>query len=147
MNKSTCVTNSLEETQKLAEELAKKLLKEEGPIIIALKGELGGGKTSFTQGFAKGLGIKEKILSPTFNIFKKYKTRPGRVLYHFDCYRIEDVKEILDLGFEEIISNDNIVVIEWAERIKKILPKETIWINFKFIDETTRHLDFFNKKL
>lgn len=138
MNKSTQVTNSLEETQEIAFKLAEKLSKKKGPIVIALKGELGGGKTSFTQGFAKGLGIKEKVNSPTFNIFKVYKN-----LYHFDCYRIEDPKEILDLGFEKIISNPkNIILIEWAERIKKILPKETIWINFKFIDENKREITY-----
>ncbi|OGZ29163.1 MAG: tRNA (adenosine(37)-N6)-threonylcarbamoyltransferase complex ATPase subunit type 1 TsaE [Candidatus Nealsonbacteria bacterium RIFOXYC1_FULL_40_7] len=100
------------------------------------------------QGFAAGLGIKEKITSPTFNIFKKYpiKNEPGSYepgsFYHFDCYRIEKPKEILDLGFEKIISDPkNIVAIEWAENIKESLPKNTRWINFKFVDKNTRVID------
>ncbi len=155
MNKSTYITNNLKETQKIAFDLAQKLSSDgrgnTSAMVIALRGELGGGKTSFTQGFAKGLSIKSKILSPTFNIFKIYpvkKTRPSQarpslVLYHFDCYRINKAKEILDLGFEEIISNpNNIVVIEWAERVKKILPKNTLWITFKFINEDKREITF-----
>ena len=71
------------------------------------------------------------------------QARPSLVLYHFDCYRINKAKEILDLGFEEIISNpNNIVVIEWAERVKKILPKNTLWITFKFINEDKREITF-----
>ena len=147
MNKSTYITNSLEETQKIAFDLAQKFSSDgrskTSAMVIALRGELGGGKTSFAQGFAKGLGIKSKILSPTFNIFKKFKFQNYGTLYHFDCYRVEKTKEILDLGFEEIISNpNNIVVIEWAEKIKKILPKETLWITFKFTNETTRKITF-----
>jgi len=158
MNKSTHVTNSLEETQKIASNLAEKLSRhgrgKTSATVVALKGELGGGKTSFTQGFAKGLDIKEKVNSPTFNIFKKFKFQNSnfksnlklknyKTLYHFDCYRIEDEKEILDLGFEEIISDPkNIILIEWADKIKKILPKDTLWINFEFIDTNTRKITF-----
>ena len=98
MNKSTYITNSPEATKKLAFDFAKKMTR--GPssgqnsIVVALSGELGSGKTAFVQGLAKGLGIKEKVNSPTFNILKIYKN-----FYHFDCYRIEKIGEILDLGF------------------------------------------------
>ena len=138
-----------EETQKIAKEFAQKISKRssqrEETFVIGLMGDLGGGKTTFLQGFAEGLGIKEKILSPTFNIFKKYSciSQAYAEFYHFDCYRIKDSKEILDLGFEEIISNPkNIIAIEWGEKIKDVLPKNTFWIKFKFIDETTRAIDF-----
>ncbi len=139
-------TKNVKETQEIAQQLAKKILKNlpagRQGIVIGLQGELGGGKTTFVQGFAKGLGIKEKILSPTFVIFKRFPIKE-RNLYHFDCYRVKNEEDILELGFEEIISNPkNIVVIEWASKIKKIMPKDTIWINFKFIDETTRAIDF-----
>lgn len=142
------ITRGPEETKKFAGELAKKilktpLLKEKGAFAVGLKGDLGGGKTTFVQGFAKGLGIKEKITSPTFSIFKIYKLKSGsyKLLYHFDCYRIENPEEVLPLGFKEIISDpQNIVLIEWAENIKEILPKNTKWIIFKFIDESTREI-------
>jgi len=139
-------TKSVKETQEIAQQLAKKILKNlpagRQGIVIGLQGELGGGKTTFVQGFAKGLGIKEKILSPTFVIFKRFPIKE-RNLYHFDCYRVKNEEDILELGFEEIISNPkNIVVIEWASKIKKIMPKGTIWINFKFVNETTRVIDF-----
>ncbi len=134
-------THSAKETQKLAKDFAKSILKENknrnGALVVALRGDLGGGKTTFIQGFAKGLGIREKILSPTFNIYKRYGN-----FYHFDCYRIEKPREILSLGFKEIISNPkNIVAIEWAEKIEDILPKDTQWINFEFINENTRSID------
>ena len=105
------ISKSIAKTQKIAKELAEKILKHKKKrnhaFVIALKGDLGGGKTTFVQGFAKGLGIKGKILSPTFNIYKNYK-----MFYHFDCYRIKNSKEILDLHFKEIIQNPkNIVII------------------------------------
>ena len=152
------LTKNAAETQKLGGKLAKTVLKMKvgkKAFVIALEGELGGGKTTFLQGFAKGLRIKEKILSPTFVILKKFQLpscqitclpagRPitkFKYFYHIDCYRINKPKEILDLGFKEIISNPgNIVAIEWAERIKKILPKSTAIIRFKFIDETKRKI-------
>lgn len=105
-------------------------------MVLALVGDLGGGKTTFLQGFAKGLGIKEKILSPTFIIVRRIKN-----FYHIDCYRIKKSKELLDLGFKEIIADPkNIIAIEWADRIRKIMPRGTVWIDFKFIDNKTREI-------
>jgi len=142
--KKEYITSSLTETKNLAKEIAQNILKkgvQKSAFVIGLKGELGSGKTSFVQGFAKGLGIKEKILSPTFVIYKKFKIKNSKYFYHFDCYRIQKAEDILDLDFKEIISNpENIILVEWADKIKKIMPKNTLWINFKFIDENTRHL-------
>lgn len=157
--KKKYITNSSTETKKLGERFAKEILKaqfKKQAFIIGLEGELGSGKTTFLQGFAKGLGIKEKILSPTFVILKKFqvfhppkfskKTWAGKSykfqeFYHIDCYRIKKSKEILDLGFKEIISNpENIVVIEWADRMRKIIPKNTIWLKFEFVDEKKRKI-------
>lgn len=110
-------------------------------LVIGLKGNLGAGKTTFVQALAKELGIKNKILSPTFVIMRRFQVSDFRFqhFYHFDCYRIKKLKEILDLEFKKIISNPkNIVIIEWADKIKKILPKNTILIKFSFIDEKTR---------
>lgn len=136
------------QTRKIGEELAKKWRKDKmkkTSLIIALKGDLGTGKTTFLQGFAKGLVLKEKILSPTFLIMRKFDLKPQisnfEYFYHFDCYRIKKAKEILNLGFKKIISfPQNIVAIEWAEKIKKILPKNTIWVEFKFIDKRVRKI-------
>jgi len=104
--------------------------------VIGLVGELGAGKTTFIQAFAKGLGVKNKLTSPTFVLMKKYRN-----LYHIDCYRISSYKDILDLDFKEIISNPkNIVVIEWAEKVRKILPRNILWIHFKIVSEKERRV-------
>lgn len=143
-----CITKNSKETQKLAENIARKVLVgKKGPVIIALAGELGAGKTTFTQGFAKGLGIREKVLSPTFVILKRFKLNNLTIkqfnnFYHFDCYRINNPKEILDLGWKEIIGNsENIVIVEWAGNIKKIMPENAIWISFCHgLDENKRKI-------
>ncbi len=149
--KKEYISSSSAQTKRLGEKLAKKILKKKPKrtaFVIGLEGELGGGKTTFLQGFAKGLGIKERILSPTFVILKRFKIKDLRFknLYHIDCYRIEKPKELLVLGFKKIISNpENIVVIEWADRIKKIMPEDSAWIKFDFVDEKTRKIIFFKR--
>ncbi len=144
MKKEYLIKNPTE-TQKLGKKLAQQILnKPPSKIaqIIGLKGELGAGKTTFLKGLASGLRVKEKILSPTFVIMKKFKIPDlKRQLVHIDCYRIKEKKQILDLGFQEIISDSkNIVTIEWAEKIEDILPKETIFINFQFVDRNKRKI-------
>lgn len=139
------ITNNLSETKKIGRKLAKKILSfsdRKNAFVIALKGDLGSGKTTFLQGFAKGLGIQEKILSPTFVIFKKFPFfADKRNFYHIDCYRIQNSKEILDLGFKQMISDPkNIIAIEWAERIEDILPKDTLTLEFEFINKTKRKI-------
>ena len=152
------ISRSKSQTQKLAAKIAKEILNAKRSTlnakVIALQGELGAGKTTFVQGFMKALGIKRHITSPTFIIYRKYpvkcqvsgvssdasgrspdlkKRRGCQVsnVYHFDLYRIHKPKEILDLGFKKIISNsDNIVLIEWPEKIKRTLPRRTTWIKF-----------------
>ena len=145
-------TTNPSQTQKLGEILAKEILKtnpQKRAFVVGLEGDLGGGKTTFLQGFAKGLGIKEKILSPTFVIMKKFRIRVDSCsdsygfvyFYHIDCYRIKKPKEILGLKFKEIINNPkNIVVIEWSDRIRQILPKDTPILKFKFIDKNQREI-------
>jgi tRNA threonylcarbamoyladenosine biosynthesis protein TsaE len=142
------LTESAEQTQKIGKDIARKIIadrKKSKAVVIGLKGDLGGGKTTFTQGFAKGLGIKDKILSPTFVILKRFqiKSKQFKNFYHIDCYRLKDEKDLLELGFEEVISDpENIVLIEWPEKIKKILPKDTIIIEFDFIDENKRKINY-----
>jgi len=146
------ISVSPSQTQTLGQQMAKEILKaplRKGAVVVGLMGDLGGGKTTFLKGFAKGLGIKKKILSPTFIIFKRFTiypvwskgTLPFTNFYHLDCYRIKKSKEILDLGFQEIITDPkNIVCIEWADRIKKILPKESILLKFKFKGKNKRRI-------
>jgi tRNA threonylcarbamoyladenosine biosynthesis protein TsaE len=140
------LTKNFKQTQKLGEKLAKEFLKQDlnkTALVLALQGDLGGGKTTFLQGFAKGLGIKEKINSPTFVIMKKFKVKNQHFknFYHIDCYRINSAKDIDRLGFKDIILKpENIVAVEWSERIKKNLPKSTIIIKFDFVDENKREI-------
>jgi tRNA threonylcarbamoyladenosine biosynthesis protein TsaE len=151
----TYITKSFEETQKLGEKLAKKILEnglQKKAVVLGLIGNLGGGKTTFMQGFAKGLGVNEKILSPTYVILKHFKITKSKIknqkskfidFYHIDCYRINNPEEILELDFKEIILNPkNIVAIEWPEKIKNFLSKQTIFIDFKLVDETIRKIVF-----
>ena len=149
--KNSFLTKSSAETKKLAAKLSKILAKKHGQkhaLVIALSGNLGSGKTTFVQGLAGGLGIKEIPKSPTFilmQIFpipspKSYKLK-AKSLVHIDAYRLEKPKELLHLGLKEILHDPhNIVVIEWAEKIKKLLPKDTMWIYFKHKGKNKRKI-------
>ncbi len=144
--KKIYITNSASETKKIGEKLAKNILrnkKNKEAFVLGLRGELGGGKTTFLQGFAKGLGINEKILSPTFIIIRKYelKTKNYKFFYHIDCYRVEEEKEILDLGVKDILKSPwNIIAIEWPERIKKVVPKNTLNLTFLILNKQKRKI-------
>ncbi|MGD0279194.1 MAG: tRNA (adenosine(37)-N6)-threonylcarbamoyltransferase complex ATPase subunit type 1 TsaE [Smithella sp.] len=108
--------------------------------VLALSGELGSGKTCFTGGLARGLGVDEKyrITSPTFTLINEYPARYN--LYHFDVYRLKDYSEFEDLGYEEYFSGKGIVVIEWAEKIAQLLPPDALCINFEYLDENKRRI-------
>lgn len=140
------LTTSPDQTKRVGQRLAKEILKRplgKKAVVLALQGELGSGKTTFLQGFAAGLGIKEKILSPTFVLMKKFHVPCPMFydFYHIDCYRIKSAKEILDLGFKKIISEPkNIVAIEWAENIENILPDDCLKLKFMFVDKQTRKI-------
>jgi tRNA threonylcarbamoyladenosine biosynthesis protein TsaE len=127
-------TRSKKETIALAKKLAQQVVEKgasrKGALILALTGELGAGKTTFLQGFAEALGIKEKILSPTFIILKKFalpRDAGFSNFYHIDCYRIKRAGELFKLGLKEILGKPgNIIAIEWAEKIERRLPKRDI---------------------
>lgn len=143
-------TKSEAQTKKVAKLLAQEIFGSLAPKnhawVIGLEGELGSGKTKFVQGFATGLGIQGRLTSPTFVLIKKYKIpgyglRVTSYLFHIDCYRLNKPKDLLDLDFKEIISNaKNIVLIEWAEKVRKILPKDAVRIKFKIISEKERKI-------
>ena len=103
--------------------------------IICLEGDLGVGKTVFTQGFAEGLGIREPVNSPTFTILQQYEE--GRLpLYHFDVYRIEDVEEMEEIGYEDCFYGEGVCLIEWPSRILEILPDRTTWVEIaKYLEK------------
>lgn len=113
--------------------------------MVALVGELGSGKTTFVQGLARGLGIKNRIISPTFVLRRDYevkgKKKKVKRLYHIDLYRIKEgvEREFRNLGVEEFFgSQDTVVVIEWAEKVRELLPRSTIWITFENLGERRR---------
>ena len=114
--------------------------------IVALIGELGTGKTSLTQGIARGLGVPEEyqITSPSFTLINEYH---GRVtLYHFDLYRLKGPPDLEDVGYEEYISGNGVNVIEWADKIINILPDDTLFISLTYINENERELSITGKK-
>ncbi len=117
-------TFSAEETVNLGSKLGKILDRGD---VVCITGELGTGKTAFTGGIAKALGIKGYITSPTFTIVNEYKSTIP--LFHFDVYRISEPEEMIEIGFDEYLDSGGIVVIEWAELIKDILPANHIWVD------------------
>ncbi len=136
---------SVEQTIQLGKQYSA-ALKQGG--ILGLVGDLGTGKTHFTKGIALGLGVQKEITSPTFVLVKPYQAkRRGKqhiTLVHLDCYRLSSSEELQELGFDELIANkNNLVVIEWALKIKNILPPHTQWVEFKAISTSnTRQIIF-----
>ena len=125
--------------------LAKRKSSSGGALIIALEGHLGSGKTTFIQGLAEGLGVKEDILSPTFLILKRFflKSRHYKNLYHIDAYRLKNPGEMIELGFKDLINDpESIIIIEWADKIRKILFKNILWIKFDNLGGDKRKITF-----
>lgn len=142
MKKTIKISKSESQTEKIGEALAKKSLK--GGDIVALYGDLGAGKTVFVKGLARGLGIKKRILSPTFVFMRSYPLTVNRqplTFYHIDLYRGQSLEDFEALGLEELFSKNNIVVLEWAGKIAKMLPQKRIDINIKKEDEKTRRIE------
>ncbi len=142
MKEKTLITKSSTETKDFARKFAKSL---KGGDVLLLYGNLGSGKTTFVQGLAEGLGIKERIISPTFIIVREHKVMMNdkglmiNKFYHIDLYRVQDSKDIEGLGIKEILNDpNNIVAIEWAEKLE-LLPKG-IKINFEYISENERRI-------
>ena len=132
----TYITKSLDETQELATRVAKNVAI---GTVVALIGNLGTGKTAFTQGFAKAMGISGAVGSPTFKLISEYEGTE-HWLYHIDCYRLKNAQQFINIGGEEYLTSDKgITLIEWADIIEEILPKDTIIIKFKRISDEHNH--------
>ena len=131
----TVTTRSAEETIKLGEKIARRL---KSGDIVALSGDLGAGKTTLVKGIAKGLGVKNYryVNSPSFVLVKEYK---GKIpLFHFDIYRLNNLKDIEDIGYEDYLARDGVVVIEWSSKMARILPKKHFGIALKIKNPNER---------
>lgn len=135
MNKTS---HSPEETISIAREFSKKI---KPGTVIALTGNLGSGKTTFIKGLAMGFGLEDAgaITSPTFALMHIYPSNPQ--VYHFDLYRLDTVKDVQDIGFEEFINEPNTVTcVEWAEKAGELMPKDTVRISFEVTGDTERRI-------
>lgn len=130
------IAQTPEETMKIAGKLAETF---SGGEVVGLDGGLGAGKTVFVKGFARGLGVRAAITSPTFNIVREYA---GRLpLYHFDVYRIEEPEEMFEVGFAEYLSSGGVTIIEWASRVEALLPPGCIRVEIQGAGEDARVLE------
>lgn len=133
------ILKNLNETIEFAKNFA---LHVSGGDILALKGDLGSGKTSFTKGLALGLGIQDEIKSPTFTLMNIYKATGSLKMVHIDTYRLENEKQLLEIGVEDYLGSKNtVVVIEWPEKISNLLKnKKVTEINFRHLPDNTREI-------
>lgn len=134
------ITNSEEETHKLAKNLTKDF---ELGKTICLFGDLGSGKTSFTKGLAEGFGInKSTIKSPTYTYIREHKTKKGNIFFHIDLYRLNKIDDLMLDEINELIENkNNILIIEWADRMGNKLPIDRIEVYFEYIDKNRRKIE------
>lgn len=108
--------------------------------VLAFYGQMGAGKTTLIKEICRQLGVVDTVQSPTFAIVNQYVTRKGRIIFHFDFYRVETLKEALDVGAEEILYSGDLCLLEWPEIVEPILPPFTMKIKIQEIDTTTRKL-------
>lgn len=109
-----------------------------GKNVICLMGDLGAGKTTFTQKLCEYMGVKEDVVSPTFSIVNVY-TVSGKEVYHLDLYRIDEVSELDEIGFDEIVHSGSPVIVEWADRYAHLFPDDALWIKFAMEEDGSRY--------
>jgi tRNA threonylcarbamoyladenosine biosynthesis protein TsaE len=137
------ISKSIEETREIAREFVENLTAGDQAVVIALTGDLGAGKTAFSQAIGDALGVREAIQSPTFLIEKIYELFKcdWQHLVHIDAYRLDSPSELLALGWESIVRRpENLIIVEWADRIEEILPEGAIRVTMEHIDENTRKI-------
>jgi tRNA threonylcarbamoyladenosine biosynthesis protein TsaE len=108
--------------------------------VFAFNGKMGAGKTTFIKSICEVMGVKETVNSPTFSIVNEYEAANGRIIYHFDCYRINKIQEALDLGAEEYLYSGNLCFIEWSENIAPILPDSLVNVNIEEVENGKRNV-------
>ena len=151
MNKTTdnlFISQNQKETGIIAEKIAKHILSiknRNNAVVVALEGQLGSGKTTFAKSFAEALGINEVVVSPTFILERIYdlpeSSLPFKLFVHIDAYRLDGEKELKKIGWDDLAANpENIIIIEWADRVKKKIPRNAIWIFFEHIDGDVRRV-------
>lgn len=137
------ISHSPDETLGLANKLAGLLTPQD---FIVLKGPLGSGKTVFVRGLAKALGLDEnKVNSPSFTIVNEY--HGNNPLYHFDLYRLEDIEELIEIGWDEYMSREGLMVVEWGEKAENHLPDQYYELEFKILSETEREINISFQKV
>ena len=122
--------------------LAKELSTLISHSIILFDGSMGMGKTTLIKALCNRLNVIDTVSSPTFSLINEYKTKDGKSIYHFDCYRLETPEEAYDFGAEEYLDSGSICLIEWAEKIQPLLPQEVHHIKLEYIDQNTRKIEF-----
>lgn len=108
--------------------------------VFAFNGKMGAGKTTFIKAICETMGVKETVNSPTFSIVNEYEAADGRIIYHFDCYRINKIQEALDLGAEEYLYSGNLCFIEWSENIAPILPDSLVNVDIEEMENGKRNM-------
>ena len=143
MEKMLKKTISADDTARIGYDLAQQLRDKSENIFLT--GDLGAGKTTFIQGLGRGMGIKEPIISPSFQIIRQYNGNAGIELIHIDLYRLKDIVEIQHLGWWDILGGDSVTAVEWADRAEGILPETGIFIDMKHISPDQRSLEIIRK--
>jgi tRNA threonylcarbamoyladenosine biosynthesis protein TsaE len=124
-------------------DVAKKVIAAMGnKTVIALHGQMGAGKTTFTHAFCNALGVVDVVSSPTFSIINQYQTNNGQTIYHLDLYRLKDEEEAIQAGVEDCLYSGNICLVEWPERIPTIFPEDTLNIKIEVINASKRIITF-----
>jgi len=108
--------------------------------VIAFNGKMGAGKTTFIKAICEVMGVKETVNSPTFSIVNEYEAADGRIIYHFDCYRIKNTQEALDLGAEEYLYSGNLCFIEWSENMAPLLPDTLVNVDIEEMEDGSREV-------
>jgi tRNA threonylcarbamoyladenosine biosynthesis protein TsaE len=137
---ATCITHTVDATEQLGRQLGAGL---RGGEVLCLSGDLGAGKTALARGIGVGWGAREAVSSPTFVFIHEHRRHTDlQRLYHVDCYRLEQDAEAASLGLEDLFDGDDVVLLEWPERVMAVLPPRRVWIEIDVLDENSRRYTF-----